>query len=455
MDSFLSVERNVLVMSLTAFLMNFGAQAFQPFIPLYLDSLNADVPQIGIVYVGIALATNLVSIPGGILADKVGRKAIIVIGNALGFGLFLLLLDVNTWTMALIVLFAATAFATLVQPAYSSSVAESVKVGERSRAFGTFFALVYLGLALGSVIGGRLSNSGKFELNIILIATMGLSAAGLRMIFLRETLSREATGTRSKPKERFFVRRLSRNVWLVLAVLLLYNFAAGLGQPLYALFSTKQLSLSMGDFGVMVGAGYLAAMFGAFGAGKVSKKLGVRRMMMISVILSGGLLLPWLYAPNSLAAIGFFAISGFFAQFFFVGNQTLMANITKPKERASIIGLITTTAGFGSIVAPYVGTQLWILLAPRTPFLISSLLAVAVVAPIALIREAQVKCPHCGRELPQEPRFCDMCGKPIVSKKCDACGRDLAKEARFCDACGRKQSELALTETPSREDRIP
>lgn len=378
-------------MSLTAFLINFGAQAFQPFIPLYLDSLQANIPQIGMVYVSIALATNLASIPGGILADKIGRKIIIVIGNALGFGLFLLLLGVSTWTMALVALFAATAFSTLVQPAYSSSVAESVKVGERSRAFGTFFALVYLGLALGSVFGGRLPNPGRFEFNIIVIAAMGLGAAALRAIFLRETLSRNTIASVTRPQQRFFARRLSRSVWLVLAVMLLYNFAAGLGQPLYALFSTRQLSLSQNDFGLMVGVGYLAAMFGAFGAGKISKKLGVRNMMMLSVVLSGLLLLPWLYAPNSLVAIGFFAISGFFAQFFFVGNQTLLANVTRPEERSSIIGLVTTIAGLSSIIAPYAGSELWVTFEARIPFLISIVISALVVLPLLVLRETPLE----------------------------------------------------------------
>ena len=391
LGSFLSIERNVLVMSLTAFLINFGAQAFQPFIPLYLDSLQANIPQIGMVYVSIALATNLASIPGGILADKIGRKIIIVIGNALGFGLFLLLLGVSTWTMALVALFAATAFSTLVQPAYSSSVAESVKVGERSRAFGTFFALVYLGLALGSVFGGRLPNPGRFEFNIIVIAAMGLGAAALRAIFLRETLSRNTIASVTRPQQRFFARRLSRSVWLVLAVMLLYNFAAGLGQPLYALFSTRQLSLSQNDFGLMVGVGYLAAMFGAFGAGKISKKLGVRNMMMLSVVLSGLLLLPWLYAPNSLVAIGFFAISGFFAQFFFVGNQTLLANVTRPEERSSIIGLVTTIAGLSSIIAPYAGSELWVTFEARIPFLISIVISALVVLPLLVLRETPLE----------------------------------------------------------------
>jgi MFS family permease len=378
-------------MSFTAFLVNFGAQVFHPFISLYLLSLKADLPEIGLVYVGIALATNLVSIPGGMLADRIGRKIIIVLGNAVGFGLFLILLSVSNWTTALVVLFAATAIATLVQPAYSSTVAESVTVPNRSNAFGTFYIFVYLGLALGPVVGGYLPNPGRFEINIVVIAVLGLLTAILRLVFLRETLPRESRTTHSNLRERFFMRRISRNVWLVMIALLLYNFAAGLGLPLYAIFSTQQLLLTPGEFGLMTGAGSLAAMLGAVVVGKVSKTLGVKRMMMSAIVLSGLLLIPWLYATSVFFAIAFFAVSGFFAQFFFVGNQTLMANITTTEVRSSIIGFITTIAGIGSIIAPYLGSQLWVMINPATPFLISILLSALVALPLAAVNESPVE----------------------------------------------------------------
>jgi len=52
---------------------------------------------------------------------------------------------------------------------------------------------------------------------------------------------------------------------------------------------------------------------------------------------------------------------------------------------------------------------------PRSPFLVSSLLAIAVAIPLLLIRRGSVgaKCLHCGRAVPQDARFCDSCGEPI------------------------------------------
>jgi DHA1 family quinolone resistance protein-like MFS transporter len=429
-ESFLSLERNVLVISATGLLTNFGAQAFQPFIPLYLKTLKATVPEIGLVYVGIAIAANL-SVFGGLLADKIGRKVTIVVGGSVGFGLFLGLLGVNTWIVALLVLFASYFFATLVQPAVTSTLAESVDVKDRGNAFGTFWFLVYLGLAAGSLVGGYLPNPGRFELNIFVIGIVGIGAALARSIFLRETLPPEARSNRTNRREGLFVAHMSRNVWLVMTALLLFNFSSGLGQPLYALFSIEQLQLSQGEFAVMIGTAYLASMLGAFGAGRASKRLGVRRMMILAVIFSGLLLIPWIYASSSYLAIGVYAVSGFFVQFFFVGNQALMSNITKTEERSSIIGFITTIAGLGGIAAPYIGSELWTLIDPRTPFLISILLSGLVAIPLAIVSEAPAEptptfqptqaevtfqrwfCRYCGQEIDLGARHCHYCGRNL------------------------------------------
>jgi MFS family permease len=423
-------------MSTTGLLINFGVLAFQPFIPLYLRTLQANITDITLVFVAMQLAATLISVPGGILADRFGRKSVIVIGNAVGFGVYFLLLGANSWTSALLVLFAATIFATMVQPAYSSTVAESVSVENRSRAFGSFFFFIYLGLALGSAVGGYYSN----RIDILIVGTAGLSAAIVRLVLLRETLPKDRRRNRIDRK-RFFVAHMTRNIWLVLLALSVYNFSSGLGQPLYAIFSTDILQLSRFELGVMVSFGYVASILGAFFAGQVSMRLGVTKMMIVAIILASSTLVPWLYSPTVFFAILIFAVSSFFAQFFFVGNQALMANVTQAEERASVIGFITTVAGFSGVVAPYVGGQLWNLLDPRTPFIVSAVIGIAVAAPIAFVRDSSARgsCPHCARLVPKDALFCDICGKPIRFKKCVGCDRILEEQARFCDLCGRDQ----------------
>jgi len=167
------------------------------------------------------------------------------------------------------------------------------------------------------------------------------------------------------------------------------------------------------------------------------------------VVFAGVLLVPWIYAPSPLFAIVVYAISGFFTQFFFIGNQTLMANNTLAEERSSIIGFITTIAGFGGIVAPYVGSELWVQIDPKIPFLISAALAIVVAVPLALIRETKIEAspslPHTPDHAPyltDEYREFHLSLKELLDKHrlmtCPECGRVLRETDSYCDSCGRK-----------------
>jgi MFS family permease len=422
------LERNVLVISATGLLTNLGAQAFQPFIPLYLQTLNVTIPQIGILYVGIAIAANL-SIFGGILADKIGRKTTIVLGGSVGFGLFLGLLGVNNWIMASVFLFSGYFFATMVQPAVTSTIAESVDSKDRSSAFSSYWVLAYLGLTAGSLIGGYLPNPGKFELNIAVIGVAGIGAAVARLLFLKETLPSKSRTNRRSARSLFSAARLSQSAWLVMIALLLFDFSLGLGQAIYPLFSIEQLQLSQGEFAIMIGAASVTSMVGAFGAGRVSRRLGVKRMMIFAVVLSGAILIPWIYAPNAYVAVIFYAVSSFFGQFFLVGNQALMADITSIEERSSVIGFITTIGGLGAIAAPYIGSELWVIINPQAPFLISILLSALVAIPLAIIR---------GTPAEPTPTLQPAQGEVTFQRRfCRYCGQEIDLDERYCRHCGR------------------
>ncbi|HEY7466740.1 MAG TPA: protein kinase, partial [Dehalococcoidia bacterium] len=55
-----------------------------------------------------------------------------------------------------------------------------------------------------------------------------------------------------------------------------------------------------------------------------------------------------------------------------------------------------------------------------------------------------MRCPNCGRENPEDARFCSGCGaRIIVDAVCVHCGRENPSDARFCVECGREISRPA------------
>ena len=58
------------------------------------------------------------------------------------------------------------------------------------------------------------------------------------------------------------------------------------------------------------------------------------------------------------------------------------------------------------------------------------------------ISGASAACHECGGKIPQDARFCPLCGhQQLVFIRCTNCGKNLTPNAKFCSRCGRKAGE--------------
>jgi MFS family permease len=88
----LGLRRNVVVLSLAIFGVGLGEELWARFLPTYLEALGASVLAIGAFGTLQDLLEGLYPYPGGVLADRWGRKRALVTFNALalvGYGLYL------------------------------------------------------------------------------------------------------------------------------------------------------------------------------------------------------------------------------------------------------------------------------------------------------------------------------------------------------------------------------
>lgn len=316
------------------------------------------------------------------MADRFGRRAVMAAGNAVGFGFILALLAVATWQAALVVIFVFVCASFLAQPAYAASLAESTKAANKGGVFGTFFAFSFVGVAIGTLVGGYLPNPGHFELNIALAALVGVFAALVQALLMKETLPRE---TSSHKQRRLLSAKFSKYTWIVLLTTLVYYCASGMWSTLYAVFATERLGFSVSTFALMVAVGYVAAAIGAFVARRLSKRIGIRAMTMLSIMAAWPVIIPWIYVSDLVTSVVLFAAMYFLFAIDNVGLQVLMVNSAAENEKGKVVGLITTIAGLGSVAAPYVGSLLWVSVSPAFPLVASVAVGVASAFPLLLL----------------------------------------------------------------------
>ena len=83
---FLGLRRNVVVLSLAIFCVGLGEELWARFLPKYLEALGASVLAIGAFGTLQDLLEGLYPYPGGVLADRWGRKRALVTFNLLALG---------------------------------------------------------------------------------------------------------------------------------------------------------------------------------------------------------------------------------------------------------------------------------------------------------------------------------------------------------------------------------
>lgn len=136
--TFLPLERNVLIVSSTAFLLFISLFAWYPLLPLHFRDLGANDTQVGLAYSLLAVGFTLMQFAGGLITERYGRKLPIVLPSFAFVPLYALAGAARSWTTLLGAMFLINSLSAIQWPAFISLLAESVQEGQRGRAFGVF-----------------------------------------------------------------------------------------------------------------------------------------------------------------------------------------------------------------------------------------------------------------------------------------------------------------------------
>ena len=142
------MKRDLILVGITMFAWGLGEGLFIYFQPIYLQELGADPILIGTILGGFGLAMTVTHIPAGYLADRIGRKPLMVAAWCTG--------TIATWTMALsnslpafvvgLLIYGLTLFVMSPLQSYLTAARGTLSVGR-------VITLLSAGFNLGAVIG--------------------------------------------------------------------------------------------------------------------------------------------------------------------------------------------------------------------------------------------------------------------------------------------------------------
>ncbi|MEW6400801.1 MAG: MFS transporter [Chloroflexota bacterium] len=293
---------SLLFVASALFLWGFGEGMFFNFVPIYLENeFLLDQQQIGLVLGVFGLSMAVTHMPGGHLADRIGRRPLLIAAwmvgllSTLGMGLALRL------PFFLIGLFGygLTAFV-------SSPLSSYVTAGRGQWSVGTALSLTTatfnLGMALGPVTGGWIGEHYGMRTSFLIAAGVFVVST-LCIVFIKsqpiDNHDPQAPPINLMSNQRFLA---------FLTVVAFAVFAMYIAQPLTPNYLEGVRGLSLSETGLIFAAGALGNSLIAIGMSRVKPRIGFPLAQLFVALFA---LLVWKGASLPVFALGYFLLGGF------------------------------------------------------------------------------------------------------------------------------------------------
>lgn len=350
-------NRTLLAVSLAVSAAYIGIGMVGPVRVLYAQSRGASLFIIGAMASGYLVSNSLFQYPWGWLADRWGRRPVMILGLLLQAILSLIYLPITDPVLFVILRCVEGFVAAAVLPAARALIIDAVPPEQQGEAYGIFGAFFGAGFLIGPGIGGLLATIGYADA-FIGAALCRLIAIVIIILMVHPTKKSavvSAEPVRAVPYRSLFTLPLIGAYILAFGDLLYVGF----DQTILPIWMHNQLGASIAIIGVAYVAFSLPYMLLAPVGGRVADR---RRRSWL--ILIGGLGQVPLYAVYGLTTaiivvIFSFAIQGVFYAFIQPAVDSSVAAASASTMRARVQGLYSTFGLIGGFISASIMSPLY------------------------------------------------------------------------------------------------
>jgi len=334
------MNRDLILIALSLFTWGLGESAYFPLIPLYLQKLDANPFQIGAIIGGFSLVGSLSYLPGGFLADRIGRRPVVIIGWVISV--------VATFFMAIatrleffIPSYLFYGFTVFVTPPLNSYITEARGKLSTGRALTLTSAFYSLGAIIGPLFGGKIADT--FGYRRLFFIALGIFIVSTAIISFIHSQPLDI-----KSKEDRSNRLLANHKYLMfLGVLFFATFAMYLPQPLASNYLQNQQKLNLTQIGQLYSINALGIVILNLVLGRLDTRVGFLLGQAAVGIFS---LLLWQFTGIHWYLAAFFLLGGFRAARMLAMAQ--VQTLITPSIMGAAYGLAETVNAIAMILSP-------------------------------------------------------------------------------------------------------
>jgi MFS family permease len=320
-----------------------------PLLPIYAREMGASGVYLGLLTSLFGITRSITSLPGGVLADKLGRKKLIVTGLFV-YTVVMFLFGIST-----------------VWPVAATMVADIVPAKDRGKAMGVFSMMWDAGIAVGPVLGGVLSALFTMAVPFFVCSFMAFISALLMLNRVTETHVNPEIPV-EKPMDGLSFHRVSLIGICITGFTA--SFAMGLVHPILPLFGNEVIGLNEAAIGVIFGAMGVTRFMVKPPSGAFADSVGRKKVVIIGLTLNG------IFTSVIALSKSFFTIlAPAVARAVGLGMtlpsmNALVTSLTTTEKRGKVMGIFSASRNLGLVAGPLLGGIAFDTISTQAPFFI-------------------------------------------------------------------------------------
>lgn len=357
-------KKNLFVLSIAVFIAGIAFSEIMPFLSLYINTLgNFSHQQLnfwsGIVYSGTFIVSAVVSPWWGKLADKKGRKPMIL---RAGIGMSVVIacmgLVQNAWQLLLLRMLQGV-FAGFISNSNALVATETPKTNS-GQALGTIASATTAGTLLGPLVGGALTSIFSYRITFMITGGLLLLCSILVLFFVHEDDFKPVTA--KKLDKASGVIKSLRSPHLIFGLLLTTLIIQAANNSINPIVSLYVRQLLNGHDNVVFISGVIAALPGiatflvASRFGALGDKIGTHKIIVAGFIAASIFFFLTAFVRNTVELGILRFLVGFSDACLFPQVQTMLTKNSPAAVTGRIFSWNQSAMYIGNIVGPLLGS---------------------------------------------------------------------------------------------------
>lgn len=357
-------KKNLFVLSIAVFIAGIAFSEIMPFLSLYINTLgNFSHQQLnfwsGIVYSGTFIVSAVVSPWWGKLADKKGRKPMIL---QAGIGMSVVIacmgLVQNVWQLLLLRMLQGV-FAGFISNSNALVATETPKTNS-GQALGTIASATTAGTLLGPLVGGALTSIFSYRITFMITGGLLLLCSILVLFFVHEDDFKPVTA--KKLDKASGVIKSLRSPHLIFGLLLTTLIIQAANNSINPIVSLYVRQLLNGHDNVVFISGVIAALPGiatflvASRFGALGDKIGTHKIIVAGFIAASIFFFLTAFVRNTVELGILRFLVGFSDACLFPQVQTMLTKNSPAAVTGRIFSWNQSAMYIGNIVGPLLGS---------------------------------------------------------------------------------------------------